>query len=278
MIYHSASTAGETLDYALTRPVPADYERLIIQMKFYIEPEISCSRFLGNACFTQESIEEYRLTHDAQVLELTEMGMFIERHVNNGLWIDAPCGQYDVREKGVDFDIPVLAARLGATDVWEIDSTADVMKDRLMHTRTIIENEHYTLMSSSGETAQRMQEGIAVTATQDDLLGFLAKLSREQLHKPVAVYISALQPDAHYCNDEAFQKTIAIPYLTALYMEMERVLHTGDLLILNSADMLVAGLNQESFPHIHPSLALPPRGFSLMRQCPLNKVWAFLKE
>lgn len=230
-----------------SRDVPTEYGPLIEQMCFYIEPEISCSRFFGTACFTEESIKKYRTSNDIGDLQPTELGSFVADHIKEGLFIDVPCGLTQPLDPTVDFAISPLAKRLGAKEIWRVDKDESVL-------------------------------GTATIAVHDDILGFVAKLDPNTIHHPLAICISALQPDAEFCASGENQKTIAAPYLHALYDELARITTNGDLVILNSSDMLCTGIDEKLFPNIHPSLALPPRGFSLMRRCERNKVNVFVKE
>ncbi len=229
----------------ISRPVPAGYTPLIEQMRFYIEPEISCSRFFGTACFTEESINNYRTSNNIKDLQLTELGAFVTKHIEEGLFIDVPCGLAEPLDPTLDFAITPLAKRLGAKEIWRVDNDKNVL-------------------------------GSKTFTAHDDILSFMSKID-VAIH-PLAIYISALQPDAEFCALEENQKTIAVPYLNALYDELARVCEKGDLVILNSSDMLCAGIDEIMFPYIHPSLALPPRGFSLMRRCERNKVNVLVKD
>ncbi len=243
--------------------IPETYIPLIEKMKFYIEPEISCSRFFATACFTEESLNEYRKTptmSSITLLQKTELGQYVSDHLQDGLFIDVPCG-FDQPLDAEDFAMIPLAAALGISRYWEIDKTADVLTHR---------------MPSVDEMTIRQEGQISVTTMQNDLLAFIATLS-DRTPSPKAFYISALQPDADFCADKSNQREVAVPYLTALYDELG-VCITGDLVILNSSAMLVAGIDEEMFPVIHPALALPARGFSLMRRCALDKVHVFKKD
>jgi len=244
--------------------IPEAYIPLIEKMKFYIEPEISCSRFFATACFTEESLNAYRKNPTMSSLELlqkTELGQYVSDHLQDGLFIDVPCG-FDQPRDAEDFAMIPLAAALGISRYWEIDKTADVLTHR---------------MPSVDEMTIRQEGSISVTTMQNDLLAFIATLS-DTTPSPKAFYISALQPDADFCSDLSIQRDVAVPYLTALYDELARVCVAGDLVILNSSAMLVAGIDEETFPMIHPALALPARGFSLMRRCALDKVHVFKKD
>lgn len=260
-----------------SRIVPPAYLPLIGQMRFYIEPEISCSRFFGMACFTEDSIAHYRETSDISDLKLSELGRFIAVHQMGGLFIDIPCGLHNVRDAYEDFAIAPLAAALGATEVWETDITPDVVKDRIAEVRDILHN-GYQLSDTLSSTGTRTENNIPVTTLQDDLLGFIAKIQPDLMSHPKTLYISAIQPDADFCSTGNHQKEIAVPYLTALYDEIARVSISGDLVILNSSSMLCAGIDEDAYPNMHPALALPPRGFTLMRRCAFDKVHVFRKD
>lgn len=258
--------------------VPARYLPLIEKMKFYVEPEISCSRFFGDACFTPESIAAYRSAPDAShthLLVTSELGGVIAKHLRGGVFIDIPCGLHAVREAGVDFDVIPLAQALGAREAWEVDATADVIRDRVPGATDMLAG-GYRFADEHGPSATRREGDMTVTTAQDDLLGFVAKLKRAD--KPLAIYVSALQPDAGALKDEHFQKDVAVPYLEALYDELDRVCATNDLVILNSSDMLAASIDERAFPQIHPALALPSRGFTLLRRDAYNKVNVFAKD
>lgn len=257
--------------------VPAQYLPLIEKMAFYIEPNISCSRFFGNACFTEESIAAYRKAPDASHTHLlvnSELGDVVAKHLHEGVFIDIPCGLHAVRDARQDFEMIPLAQALGAEEAWEVDATADVLTDRVPDATEMLAS-GYSWTEKHGPSAKRHEGDMMVTTAQDDLLGFIAKLEHQD--RPLAIYISALQPDEDAVKEISFQRDIAVPYLEALYAELHRVCAKGDLVILNSSDMLVAGLDEAAFPQIHPALSLPKHGFELLRRDAYNKVQVFVK-
>lgn len=275
-----SNLSPDYLRQQLTREVPSAYQPLIEQMKFYIEPEISCSRFFGMACFTEESIKLYREANDLSaihLLEQLELGKFIAEHVKNGLFIDIPCGYAEPKDPHSDFAMVPLARALGLSEYWEVDISIEAIADRVSTNDVIDPHGHYQLSKSISAIGIRTDTELEIATMQDDLLGFLTKFSDEQ-KRLKAIYISALQPDANLCKSEEAQQQIAAPYLTALYNELSRVCNPGDLVILNSSSMLVEGINEERFPHMHPTLALPPKGFTLMRRDAFDKVQVFRKE
>jgi hypothetical protein len=264
---------------ALPLPVPAAYPPLILGMRFFVEPEISCSRFFGAACFTEASICAYRKTGDVGALRKTELGAFVAERLRDGLFIDIPCGLHAAREAVKDVDVIPLAAALGAREAWEIDITADVVRDRIPRAIDVLDGgKEYVLGNGIGEIGERRQAGIAVSTMQDDLLGCIAKIERAAIEGPLALYVSAVQPDATLCKRDDARRDVVVPYLTALYDELARATRPGDLVILNSSAMLATGVDEDRFPFIHPALALPPRGLALMRRCARDKVHVFAKE
>lgn len=252
-----------------SRSIPAEYARLIERMKFFIEPDVSCSRFFGNACFTEESISTYRKTHDEKDLVPTEMGTFIKNHLLGKLFIDVPSGLHSAREHDVDFDIHALAKTLGAAHIWQVDIDEETMKHFIPDTVPMI-GHPYAFIDRNGPMATNE----SVTSFQDDVLGFISKMDNAQSK---AIYISALQPDAVFIADEKNLHDVALPYLNSLYKELSRVCRKNDMVILNSSSMLVQGID-ERHPLIHPALALPPLGFTLMRRDAYDKVHVFVKE
>lgn len=224
--------------------VPQPYSMLIERMRFFREPEISCSRFFRDACF-------------APTGKQTELGAYVTAHLQGGLFVDVPCGAYAARDATTDADMAPLVAALGVTHYREVDLDADILGDRLTR-------------------GTRREHGLHITTVQDDILHFIATC--KDLPQPACWYISALQPEADFCADVANQRDVAVPYLTALYAELARVCRPNDLVILNSADMLVAGLDETLFPNIHPALALPPLGFKLARRCAYDKVQVYVRE
>lgn len=257
----------------LRRSVPSTLVPLIERMSFHIEPDISCSRFFGEACFTEESIAAYRQSRDPHDLRTTELGEFISSRLCGGLFLDLPCGVSSLREEGVDFDIPPLASALGAASCWEVDLSADVLSDRLPGSGEIREG-GYALRERIGAEAMREEAGLRVTTMQDDVLGFLAKLSSSR-EVPLAIYVSALQPDAASIEH---QDAIAAPYLEALYAELDRLCGPRDLVILCSSAMLCHGMDETRHPMIHPAVALPMRGLTLLRRDRYDKVHVFGRE
>lgn len=275
--YTEVMSDRTTIDSRLTRPVPPRYIPLIERMKFYIEPEVSCSRFFGKACFTEKSVARYRESGDIAVLAPSEMGSFVAERLRGGLFLDIPCGMHAVREAGEDFDLVPIAEALGAADVWEVDATEDVVRDRIAETMDILGG-GYRLGNRVRSVGLRTQGALRVATMQDDLLGFLAKYVHADTDPPLAVYVSGVQPDAGFAQKPEFQEEIAVPYLEALFDELQRVCRPGDMAILNSGDMLVSGLDEGTFPEIHPALALPKRGFTLERRDMYNKVQVFVKD
>jgi hypothetical protein len=255
--------------------VPRNYLPLIERMKFFIEPDISCSRFFGMACFSERSIGKYRITGEIKDLELTEMGTFIAHHINNGLFIDIPCGQFEARESAIDFDTTALASALGVKTYWEIDIDADVIGNRIPQSIDVIERGSYRLAEKIGPMGTHTENDIDIVTVQDDLLGFISKMPASP--SPKAIYISAIQPEADFMKDSNNHRDVAVPYLHALYDELDRVCSGKDLLIINSSAMLIEGIDESVFPDIHPALALPQKGFSLMRRCAFDKVHVFKK-
>jgi hypothetical protein len=267
----------DTLRRSLTQTVRDSYLPLIERMRFYIEPEISCSRFFAKACFTEESLAAYRGSGTVSVLAFTEMGGWIAQRLEGGLFLDIPCGLASARDAALDFDMLPLLARLRARECWEVDLMAECIQDRLSETIDVLEGGTYRLARGIGEIGNRTAHGLEISTMQDDVLGFLAKMPDAPAHSPKAIYISALQPDAALCKDAEYVRTVAAPYLKALYDECARVCDIGDLVILNSSAMLSSGID-EAFPLLHPALALPPRGFRLARRCAYDKVHAFSRE
>ncbi len=261
----------------LTRKVPSDYLPLIAQMRFFIEPEISCSRFFAEACFTEESLKKYRSSHHGSDLECSEMGNIIALHMQNGLFLDIPCGLHAAQEKGKDCDLIPLVKTMGFDSYIEVDIDSDVIRNRLPHVINVIEDGTYQRASSIGETGSREEYGMHIMTMQDDILGFLAKLETGDDHPPMTLYIAALQPDASLCKDKNAQEQIIVPYLTALYAEIDRVCTSHDLLILNSAAMLAEGVDTKTFPEADPDIALFQHGFTVLRRCMYDKVRVYTK-
>ncbi len=244
---------------ALGRSVPASYAPLIERMRFFIQPEVSCARFFAEACFGSDG-------------NRTALGDTVAAHAAGGLFIDVPCGLHAAREAG-DPEVLPVAARLGYTQAWEIDLTADVVGNRVPQTLDVLHG-GYRLADGIGAMGMRAEYGMSVATMQDDLLGFVAKTTPTD-PTPILWYVSALQPDAAALAEPSFPRDIAVPYLTALYDELARVCREHDLIILNSAAMLVAGIDDTQFPGLHPLMGLGARGFRLLRTCPRNKVQVF---
>jgi hypothetical protein len=247
-------------------------------MRFCIQPEISCSRFFAEACFDRESLAVYKKTNDAFALQETELGSFVRKRMHNARFIDVPCGLHAVRDQSRDWSLPALLSVFGIDEYWEVDASADVLSDRLSAPVDIIKSgEHYELMSGVGEIGIRNENGLNILTIQDDVLGFLSKLSSAPQEKPVVFYLSGLQPDENFLQTPRAEETIIVPYLLALYDELERISGPSDTVILNASDMLVTGIDEEKYPQIHPTIALAKRGFSLTRRCPYDKVHVFIK-
>lgn len=265
----------------LGRKVPAGHVPLIERMVLYREPEVSCSRFFGIACFTEESLHAYRAAQDPSafhLLEHTELGTYVAGQISGGLFVDVPCGLLHPADPAEDFAMVPLAAALGVRRCFEVDLSAEVLQGRLPEKENVMDaGGRYTLAAGVGQIGVRTECGLSIATMQDDLLGFIAKISGVEEGAPKALYLSGIQPDADFCRSEEVQRTVAVPYLTALYRELARACRPGDLVILNSSDMLAAGIDEALFPGIHPALALPQEGFSLVRRCLRNKVQVFRK-
>lgn len=262
----------------LSREVPAAYHPLIAKMRFFIEPEISCSRFFAEACFTDESLEAYRATANRSTLMRTEMGDTLAKRMAGAVFLDIPCGLNAVRDAKRDWDLVPLAQALGASSCWEVDNTADVIGDRVPHVMEVTKGERYTVAHGIKAIGLREEDGFAVATMQDDLLGFLSKLSDAGDRPSFVLYLSGLQPDAALCASAEAQRTIAAPYLMALYDELARICGPKDALILNSAGMLFEGIDETAHPEADPAIALFHRGFTLLRRCKYGKVHLYAKE
>jgi hypothetical protein len=266
------SLSAADLHTWMSRDVPPDYVSLIRRMQCYIEPEISCSRFFADACLAS------RQTDGLHNASRTELGEYIHNHMHGAAFVDMPCGLHAVRDAQHDVAIPPLAAALGAMCCIEVDCTAEVIGDRMPNTIDVIDAAgNYVHDKSIGDIGSRKENGMPVFTMQDDVLGWLAKASTERTF-PVVIYLSALQPRQELCDDPAQEAEVVVPYITALFDELARMCDHRDLIILNSSDMLVQGINQDAYPFIHPAIALPERGFTLVRRCPLNKVHVFLRN
>jgi hypothetical protein len=250
----------------LGRPVSANRLALIPRMRFFVEPDISCSRFFAEAMFTDESLESYRTTHDGSTLRRTEMGEVLKNHLQNATFLDIPCGLHAVRDQAKDWDLIPLTHALGITAYWEVDLTADVIHDRVEPV-DVIKGEVYQLTNGIATIGERTLDGLPVFTAQDDLLGFLTKITND--HPPLCIYISALQPNA--------PDDISVPYLMALYDELDRLCGPHDTVILNSAAMLTEGIDDTAHPEVDANMALHRRGFSLLRRCKYGKVSVFTK-
>ena len=251
----------------LRREVPPTYRPLIPAMTFFIEPDISCSRFFAKALFTEESLAAYRASKDRSALRLTEMGDVLAKRLPQAIFLDIPCGKHALRDQTEDWDLIPLMHRLGIREYWEVDLTADVLHDRVQ-TVDVLKYSNYQLSKGIVHIGERTVDGLQVLTMQDDLLGFLAKMT--DAHPPLCVYISALQPNA--------PDDISVPYLTALYDELHRLCGPRDTVILNSAAMLTEGIDDTAYPEIDASMALHRRGFTLLRRCPYGKVSVYVKK
>jgi len=233
-------------------------------MQFFIQPEISCSRFFSEACLDPHSGR-------------TELGDFLADRMRDSIFIDVPCGLFSAREEGKDADLLPLTKKLGVKAYLEVDLTADVLRDRLPQATDILADGLYTHVKTVGEIATREEKGLDVFTIQDDVLGLLSKIVSGDDRLPITVYLSALQPDAAFCAQKRAQEDVIVPYLMALYDECSRVLCSADTLILNSSAMLTAGVDDACFPEVDATVALLQRGFSLARRCKYDKVHVYVK-
>lgn len=259
----------------LQKEVPSEYVDIISCMKFFSEPNISCSRFLGAALFTEDSLTQYKKDHDLETLVSTEMGDFLKKNLHEKIFLDIPCGQFALRDTEKDFQEIELLRALGVHEYIEVDNNVDVLCDRTLALIDLYRGGKYQQTHGISGFGKRKKGDMSIATIQDDLLGFLCKFSE---NVPKAIYISALQPDAEFFKDLSSQKDVGVPYLEALYKELDRICASSDLVILNSSDMLVAGIDEEVFPAIHPTIALAQKGFTLKRRCPQNKVQVFQKD
>jgi hypothetical protein len=222
-----------------TRP----YRELIETMQFYGEPEVSWSRWLKQACFSGK--------------ELTELGQFLQSKLSEGTFIDMPCGFVQQADES-DCSIMDIAEQLGIAEYIEVDNSAEVLGERLQNQVRTIGN-------------MKVETHLA------DVLEFASQLEAQQGQPKRVIYISGLQPNEDFCINSENVSAIVVPYLEALYNELERASTVGDLLILNETSTLVSGIDETKYPHIHPSVALNKRGFRCQRTCPFNKVQVFEK-
>jgi hypothetical protein len=263
----------------LRRDVPDAYTPLIAKMKFFIEPEVSCSRFFAEACFTEEGLQNFRAGTVPPLATRTELCSVLAERLQGAIWIDIPCGLHAVRDQERDWDLIPLVRTLDIAAYWEADITADVVRDRIQETTDVTaQGTSYTLGWGLRAIGLRDVDGLPVATMQDDLLGFIAKLPWPGNRPPLALYLSGIQPDATLCATHEGQRDIVVPYLQALYQELERACGPEDVLILNSAAMLGAGIDEEKFPAVHPAVALFQRGFTLLRRCPYDKVHVYVRQ
>ena len=212
-------------------------------MQFHIEPEISWSSWLKQACIL-----------DGQ---FTELGEFLQSKLIGGIFIDVPCGLENKTAKG-DCNVIDVVKMLGVSTYIEVDKDAEILGERLRN-------------------PERTVGDMKIQAYQSDILDFIAQLQVNRETPKRAIYISGLQPNEDFCSNSDNLSTIVIPYLQALYDELGRISHVGDLVILNEANALVSGINEEKYSDIHPSIALIQHGFICKRTCPHNKVQIFEK-
>ena len=260
----------------LRRDVPTAYNPLIARMRFHVEPEISCSRFLAEACYTAESLAAVRAGGPRSGLEFTEMGAFLAERMTGAIFIDVPCGLHSARDAARDWDLVPLMRPMGIAEYWEVDLTAAVVEGRVESTSDVTAGgTGYALGYGLGAIGLRDESGLSVATMQDDLLGFVSKLPSPGNRPPLTLYISALQPDAALCASEGGQRRVAVPYLTALYRELERVCGREDMLILNSPAMLATGIDADAYPETQPAVALLMRDFAVLRRCAYGKVHVY---
>ena len=179
----------------------------------------------------------------------TELGEFLHSKLESGTFIDVPCGLEDSSQKIIE-----IIQTFGICTYIEVDASAEVLGLRL-------------------KNPVRTTHGMTVHTHQADVLAYITGLDRSD--EPKAIYISGLQPDKEFCKDPHNQSNIVVPYLQSLYKELERVCKAGDLVILNEASTLVSGLDEKTYAHIDPSIALLQHDFVLKRICPHGKVHVF---
>ncbi len=263
----------------LEKEVSPAYVPLIAQMRFFVEPEVSCSRFFAEACFMSASLQTYKREGDRSALFRTELGDVLAKRLAGAIFIDIPCGLLAAREQEHDYDVIPFAHSFGVDACIEVDLTADVIRDRVPHVIDVTDGgTGYRLTQGVGEIGLRETDGLPVATMQDDLLGFISKLSSSEVRPPVALYLSGLQPSPTMCQSPEAQRTVVVPYLLALYDELDRVCGAGDTLILNSSAMLTAGVDDKKFPEVDAAVALFQRGFTLLRRCAYGKVHVYVKS
>ncbi|MBT3292913.1 hypothetical protein HN512_00930 [Candidatus Peregrinibacteria bacterium] len=217
-------------------------EVLISKMQFYIEPEVSWTSWLNKACLSGN--------------DLTELGSFLKSKLKGGTFIDVPCG-YEYKAEN-ELSVFEIAKELGVYGFIEVDKYEEALGERLNNSNRVVDE-------------------VRVSTHQADILEFLFKKELNQDSTNRAFYISGLQPDEEFCKEPSNQSDVAVPYLHALYEELARVSKVGDLVILNEANALVLGIDENIYPDIHPSVALPTLGFKCQRTCQYNKVQVFEK-
>ncbi|PIQ76152.1 hypothetical protein COU78_01175 [Candidatus Peregrinibacteria bacterium CG10_big_fil_rev_8_21_14_0_10_49_24] len=219
------------------------YGAFIENMQWYGEPEISWTEWLQKACVSDGA--------------LTELGEFLRSKLLGGTLIDVPCGL--AKPETADLSVVDIATLLGVCTYVEADNDADVLGTRL----------HNPVRTTDG--------GMTIHTHLTDILAFMAQLEEHSGQYVRGIYISGLQPLKEFCEDPSNVSDVVIPYLEALYNELDRCSKNGDLVILNDANTLVLSVDEAVFPTAHPSVALMMRGFTCKRTCPHGKVQIYEK-
>lgn len=219
------------------------YRELTKNMQFFGEPEISWNIWLHKACLKDNNI--------------TELGAFLRLKLAGGTFVDVPCGYANQSQKPF-CNVIDIARQLEVCTYIEVDNNAEVLGTRLQNSvRTVGTMTVHTHMA--------------------DVLAFISQLEENTSAHTRALYISGLQPKKEFCENSANVSGVVCPYLNALYDELARCSRTGDLVILNDAQTLVSGIDEDAFPTVHPSVALLTRGFTCKRTCPHGKVHIYEK-
>ena len=220
------------------------YQNLIDNIQFYIQPEISWNRWFYNACTENES--------------LTPMGVYLHTMINGGTFIDIPCGLRNPPERE-DASLLPLLKQLGITTYIAVDKSIKIITDRM-------EQYHHD------------EKKLSIDTFQSDLLEFVSEFERPSDTKHLTWYLSGLQMNPQFILNEEYQQQTAVPYLKALYTELERATVSGDCIIFNDAASLINGIDESIYTDIHPIISLSGYGFTHTKSCPHNKVQILEKE
>ncbi|NOS67310.1 MAG: hypothetical protein HOO67_03005 [Candidatus Peribacteraceae bacterium] len=252
---HGTLRAHEAIQLSLqlSKNVPAEYNPLIAHMRFWPEPHNTWLDHFRSAIFTGESIAECFASKPRRLtmLKLSLLGIELREMMQGGLFIDIPCGHGRAAQY-----LPALSI----ARCWEVDLDLYRCNQDIPEPVHVVRDGKYHLENGIHDFRIERVNGVPVTTIQDDLLGFISKINKEEAKEQKTFYLSGLQTDREMCKalPGRTKDSTEIQYFDALCKELASASNSGDLVILNGIYPYITGID--------PITELRKHGFSLATQ------------